>query len=254
MAVTHGRRRAGRNLRLSSAGAAPRYQQVKSHVLARIASGSLGVHARVPSENELVRALGVARMTANRALRELAADGVLVRVAGVGTFVADRRVHAHPLEIRNIADEIRERGHQYAARVVKLEKVEADAALGERMGVAAKATLFHSSIVHCENDIPLQLEDRYVSPAAAPGYLKNDFTRMTPHEFLVRIAPLHQAEHTVQAVMPDSRLRRLLKLDADEACLLIHRRTWNAGRVVTVANLYHPGKRYELSGTFRPSA
>src|SRR5207248_2564443 len=82
--------------------AAARYLQVKDFILERIAGGALRAGERVPSENELTRTLTVSRMTANRALRELAADGVLIRVAGVGTFVAEQRVHAHPLEVRNI--------------------------------------------------------------------------------------------------------------------------------------------------------
>src|SRR6516162_4061620 len=90
---------------------AARYLQAKQYILQRISAGTLKAGERVPSENELVRELDVARMTANRALRELAADGVLVRVAGVGTFVAEQRAQAHPLEVRNIADEIRARGH-----------------------------------------------------------------------------------------------------------------------------------------------
>ncbi|MBV9697434.1 MAG: GntR family transcriptional regulator, partial [Gammaproteobacteria bacterium] len=85
--------------RMALPAAAARYHQVKHFVLEQIAGGTLVPGARVPSENVLVRTLGVSRMTANRALRELAADGVLVRVAGVGTFVADARVHAHPLEV-----------------------------------------------------------------------------------------------------------------------------------------------------------
>src|SRR5882757_5493602 len=97
---------------------AARYLQVKHHVLRKIADGTLRSGERVPSANELVRELDVARMTANRALRELAAEGVLLRVAGVGTFVAEQRAHAHPLEVRNIADEIRARGHEYLAKVV----------------------------------------------------------------------------------------------------------------------------------------
>ncbi len=64
-------------------------------------------------------------MTANRALRELRDEGVLVRIAGVGSFVADRHAHAHPLEIRGIADEIRERGHVHRAEIVSLERMRA---------------------------------------------------------------------------------------------------------------------------------
>jgi len=234
--------------------AAARYLQVKQFILRQISDGVLHVGERVPSENELVRELDVARMTANRALRELAADGVLVRVAGVGTFVAEQRAHSHPLEVRNIADEIRSRGHEYEAKVVFQGPISASREIGERCGVSAGARLDHSLLIHFEGGVPLQVEDRYVNPTVVPGYLRNDFTRITPHEFLMQAAPLQRAEHTVRAIIPDGRIRRMLKLDASDACLLIRRRTWAGGKIASVADLYHPGSRYELTGAFQAHA
>ena len=67
----------------------PRYQQVKDLIIDQISCGSLRPNDRVPSENELVEATGVSRMTANRALRELTSEGYVERIAGSGTFVAD---------------------------------------------------------------------------------------------------------------------------------------------------------------------
>jgi GntR family histidine utilization transcriptional repressor len=232
--------------------AAARYLQVKQFVLAQIATGALAPGARVPSENELTRSLTVSRMTANRALRELAAEGVLLRVAGVGTFVAEQRVHAHPLEVRNIADEIRARGHDYRVKVITLAQVSASRELAERCGVKAGSALDYSLLTHFADGAPLQVEERYVNPQVAPGYLRCDFTRTTPHEFLVRVAPLQRAEHTVRALLPERRIRRLLRLEADEACLLILRRTFSNGRIASVADLYHPGSRYELAATCQP--
>jgi len=237
---------------MSSPQPAARYRQVKHHVLERIAAGTLRAGERVPSENQLVRALAVSRMTANRALKELTAEGVLVRVAGVGTFVAEQRVHAHPLEVRNIADEIRARGHEHRVKVVSLARVTAARELAERFLLGAGAPLDYSLLVHYEGALPLQLEERYVNPLAAPGYLENDFARTTPHEFLIRTAPLQRAEHTVRALAADARLRRLLKLEAREPCLLIRRRTFSQGRVASVADLYHPGSRYELAANCEP--
>ena len=232
--------------------AAARYLQVKDFILERIAGGALRAGERVPSENELTRTLTVSRMTANRALRELAADGVLVRVAGVGTFVAEQRVHAHPLEVRNIADEIRARGHEYRVKVLALDSVSASRELAERCGVKPGAQLDYSLLTHFEDAAPLQVEERYVNPQVAPGYLRNDFSRTTPHEFLIRVAPLQRAEHIVRALVPERRIRRLLRLEAGEACLLIMRRTFSHGRIASVADLYHPGSRYELAASCQP--
>jgi GntR family histidine utilization transcriptional repressor len=232
--------------------AAARYLQVKDFILERIAGGTLRAGERVPSENELTRTLTVSRMTANRALRELAADGLLVRVAGVGTFVAEQRVHAHPLEVRNIADEIRARGHEYRVKVLALDSVSASRELAERCGVKPGAQLDYSLLTHFEDVAPLQVEERYVNPQVAPGYLRNDFSRTTPHEFLIRVAPLQRAEHIVRALVPERRIRRLLRLEAGEACLLIMRRTFSHGRIASVADLYHPGSRYELAASCQP--
>jgi GntR family histidine utilization transcriptional repressor len=230
----------------------PLYLQVKHHILDNIGSGKWGTSTRVPSENDIVKSFGVSRMTANRALRELQDEGVLVRVAGVGSFVADRQAHGHPLEIRGIDAEIRQRGHVHRSEIVSLEKIRAVAELAEDFGVAARTELYCSVIVHFENDRPIQLEDRYVLPQLAPDYLRMDFKQTTPHEYLIKAAPLQQAEHVLRAEMPDERTRKLLLMKKDEPCLVVIRRTWTAEQIASVARLYHPGSRYELSGRFRP--
>lgn len=236
----------------TSASAIPLYLRVKAHVLERIASGELRVSARVPSENELVRALGISRMTVNRALNELTSEGILVRTPGVGTFVAERPVHTHPLEIHNIADEIRGRGHKYRAVVLKKEAVSADIQLAAEFELPVRARLFHSLVMHHENGAPIQLEDRYVNPAVAPRYLSIDFEERTPNEYLMQVAPLQKAEHTLRAAMPKANVARLLHMQDEEPCLLLLRRTWTGGTVASCARLYYPGSRYEFVGRFAP--
>ena len=64
-------------------------------------------------EAELVAQFGFSRMTINRALRELTDEGLLVRLQGVGTFVAEPKGQSALFEIRSIADEIAARNHQH---------------------------------------------------------------------------------------------------------------------------------------------
>jgi GntR family histidine utilization transcriptional repressor len=237
----------------TSPGAEPLYRRVKRHILERIGSGRLAASARVPSENEIVKAFGVSRMTANRALRELQDEGVLVRIAGVGTFVAEAQARSHPLEVRPIADEIRERGHRHRAEVVSLTRVRADGPLAGEFQVPAGSELYSSVLVHYEDERPVQLEERHVLPRLAPDYLRQDFTSATtPSDYLLEVAPLQEAEHVLRAVMPAPRTRKLLAMKRGEPCLLMIRRTWTAGLVASFAMLYHPGARFEMSGQFRP--
>jgi len=238
-----------RNKTVAIGSAQARYQQIKDHIVKLINTGKLKPHDRVPSESALVKSFGIARMTANRALKELSEEGYVTRLAGVGTFVADARPHSDVLKVRNIADEIRARGHVHSAEVITLHEVEADQRMIDRMEMRPGSSLFHSLIVHLESGKPIQLEDRYVCPNLAPDYLSQDFTKITPNVYLTRVAPLHSAEHIVRATMPSAQIRKYLKMPIDEPCLLIRRRTWTQGRPVSLAELYHPGNAYELIGT-----
>jgi GntR family histidine utilization transcriptional repressor len=231
---------------------APLYERIKNLILTQIASGGWAAAQRIPSENELVRQVGASRMTVNRALRELTDAGYLVRRQGVGTFVADRRAQGHPLAIRNIADEILARGHLHTAQVMSLERCTATAQLAGRFNLRAGHPLFHSRMVHRENGLPIQLEDRYVNPAVAPGYLEQDFTVTTPNAYLMQVAPLQSVEHIVQAARTDTATAQLLQMEATEPCLVLHRRTWTQGAVATTVTLSHPASRFELQGQFNP--
>ena len=53
------------------------------------------------------------------------------------------------------------------------------------LGLAEGAPVFHTLIVHYENGVALQCEDRYVNPACAPDYLQQDFTQVTPTHYLL---------------------------------------------------------------------
>jgi GntR family histidine utilization transcriptional repressor len=236
-----------------SRGAVPRYQQLKELIIGRISRGELRPSDRVPSENELVDATGVSRMTANRALRELNDEGYVRRVAGRGTFVADFKAASHVLEVRNIADEIELRGHQHSAKVLLQAESAAAAKIAQALNIRRGREIFHVQMIHFENGIPIQLEDRFVWPDFAPQFLEQDFSQQTPSAYLSSISPLQEAEHVIRASMPDRDVRKNLRMHETEPCLVVTRRTWAHGRPVSCAYLYHPGSRFELSGHYAPT-
>ncbi|TAX90220.1 histidine utilization repressor [Rhizobium leguminosarum] len=224
----------------------PLYAGVKQVILDRIQSGEWPPKYRVPSENELVVELGVSKMTANRALRELANEGELVRIQGVGSFVAERKGYSALFEVRNIAEEIAERGHVHEASVVVLAQESASPEVADALELPIGAAVFHSLIVHSENGVPVQIEDRFVHPEAAPEYLAQDFATLTPNAYLTAAAPLSGSEHVVEAAMPQAWECKLLTIMKTEPCLTIRRRTWSAKQVVSTARLVYPGHRYRL--------
>jgi GntR family histidine utilization transcriptional repressor len=235
-----------------NAVAKPRYQQLKEMIIRRISDGELLPLDRVPSENELVESMQVSRMTANRALRELTSEGYVDRIAGRGTFVADFRARSHLLEVQNIADEIARRGHSHRSEVLRQSRQHARGEIARALHVDQGSRIFHLLLVHYENGVPVQVEDRHVLADFAPDCLAQDFSQLTPSAYLTGIAPLAEAEQVVRAASPNRAIQKHLQMKPGEPCLVVIRRTWSHGRPVTFARLHHPGSRYELSGHYTP--
>ena len=226
------------------------YEQVKLFVNRNIQDGSWPAGHRVPSEHELVAQFGISRMTANRALRELSEQGRVVRLAGVGSFVADAKPQSTLLQIANIASDIKARGHTYGYQLLVAQRVSAPLDSAALLGLDAGAPVFHSLCLHLENGLPVQLEDRYVNPHAVPQFLEQDLAVMPPSEYLVRHVPFDQIEHLVDAVLPSAQQAKYLAMSVSEPCLLLTRRTWTHTLPVTLVRCLHPSSRYRLGSRF----
>ena len=228
----------------------PSFQKIKDHILRRIHAGELKEGDQIPTEAVLGRQFGVARMTVNRALRELASEQSVNRIQGLGTFVAQHKYQSTLVSIRSIADEVRARGDRHACAVVVLESVKAPAALARAFDARRGIRLFHSILVHYENDLQIQVEDRWVNAALAPDYLSQDFARSTPNEYLMRVAPLQGVSYRIEARLPPPEIRRRLAMPAGEPCLVLYRTTRSLGMVASVATMWHPASRYQFTGAF----
>lgn len=237
-------------LSLAQDSPVPLYLRVKHMISQRIYDGTWPVNKKIPSESELVNLLGCSRMTVNRALRELTTEGLLVRIQGVGSFVAEGQGRTALFQVNNIAEEILARNHKHHAQVLVLEKIQANAEQSVLMQIREGQTLFHSIIVHFENDVPVQIEDRLVDPVIIPDYLDQDFQNITPNAYLMSKAPVTEGEHVVTAILATAQECKWLKINKTEPCLLIRRRTWSNKQLVSSARLIYPGSRYFLEGKF----
>ncbi|MEY2689548.1 MAG: hypothetical protein RL375_3747 [Pseudomonadota bacterium] len=228
------------------------YARVRDHLKTGLAQARWRPGELMPSEADLVAQFGVSRMTANRALRELLNEGLVTRVQGVGTFAAELNRVSSTLTIRNLQEEIAERGHRHHAEVQVQRQEHATLGLAEQLGLNEGDPVFHTLIVHFDNGLAIQCEDRYVNPAAAPDYLGADFTQTTPTRYLLDVAPLWDAQYTISASTATEQEARLLGIAPGAPCLVIVRRTIFGQVPITLARLVHPGDRYQLAGSFSP--
>lgn len=229
----------------------PIHLRIRQFILDGIREHRFLPGAKIPTEAELVLQFGVSRMTVNKAVRDLASEGILIRFAGDGTYVAERKAESPLMDVNNIAEEIAGRGHCYRASVILLAAEPAAEDVALSLDLNPGSTLFHSLIVHYENELAIQIEDRFVNPAFAPDYLKQDFSLETPNAYLMRSCPLSDIEHTVEAVLPSPAEQALLGICASEPCLRVLRRTWSHKHLVSFSRLLHPGSSYKLRSQTR---
>jgi GntR family histidine utilization transcriptional repressor len=228
----------------------PVFQQIKDYLLGEIQAGHWKEGDAIPSEQELARQFGVSRMTVNRAVRELTAEQILTRVQGSGTYVAQHKYQSTLVEIKSIAEEIRARGHTHRSELHLLERGKASELMALPFGVRSGYPLFHSVIVHFENELPIQVEDRWVNPAIVPDYIAQDFSALTPNEYLMAVAPLQGVQYSIEALNPPREIAAMLRMTVKESCLVLKRRTLSQGQVATVVTMWHPGSRYRFAGSF----
>jgi GntR family histidine utilization transcriptional repressor len=226
------------------------YEKIKRSVVNDIESGKLNPDDKVLSETRLAKLFNASRMTANRALKELAEEGRIVRVQGVGTFVARPKPDAALLEIKSIAKEIADWGGVHSLEVLVLKNEKVTVKIAQKMDLKPDDRVFHSVLVHKDKGVPVQYTERFVNPQVAPDYLNQDFKKITPSDYLLEVAPIQEAEHIIEAVNCKKEIKKILKIKPDEPCLSLKRRTWSYDMVATYSIIISPGSRYKLVGKF----
>ncbi|MGI6853839.1 UTRA domain-containing protein [Mesorhizobium sp. 1B3] len=224
----------------------PLYEQIKMVIERRIQQQEWPADFQVPGEEILAAEFGASPLTVRRALRELQTEGMLVRIQGRGTFVIGPRMQCAIFNLQDVSEEIEESGGVHLSKVISLGALPPDSPLANLLPVEPGTAVYHSRLLHMEDGTPIQLEDRFVNAAMAPDYLKQDFTRITPHAYLLGATEVTFVDNTIRAIRPDEQARMLLQIDGNQPCLLLDRRTWCGDVPVTRSRFLYPGDRYRL--------
>lgn len=228
----------------------PLHERIRSEIEAAILSGALRPGARLPTEQELQRDYGCARMTVNKALSALAAAGLIDRRKRAGSFVARPKVHSMVLDVPDLEQEVVQRGQRYRfdlmQRIVKQPGV-GDA---EEIQLAGSGDLLLIEGVHFADDAPLAFEARLISLTAVPEIAGQAFDGASPGAWLLRHVPWTEAETRIAAVPADRDIAARLHLPPGSACLFVERRTWRADEGITLVRQHFVGSAYDLIARF----
>lgn len=232
-------------------GQGPLWQQIRRALIRPISEGQWPPGTKVPKEFEIIARYRAARMTVHRALRSLAAEGMVARKRRFGTVVADRPPERPVLEIWDIGAEVERFGGNYAFEILERVLLAADDARGAPLEAEPGTPLIFLKVRHFSDGEPLQIEERLINLDIAPSAAQESFRAVTPGAWLIANVPWSDAEHVILAEGASPEMAKLLDIRPGTACLVVERRTWTDGVPITWARFFHPGDRRRLVGRFR---
>jgi GntR family histidine utilization transcriptional repressor len=224
--------------------AALTWQMVRAEALRRIVDREWLPGQMIPHEADLATELGCARATVNRALRDLAAAGLLERRRKAGTRVPLNPVRKATFEIPIIRQDIEDRGLAYGYTLLSHQMLMPDTETLSALRLPAGTRLIRVTAMHAADDAPFCLEDRWINPASVPGLDLADLSRVSANEWLVQNTSFSAGDISFGAVNADTAMAGRFDCAVGTALLTITRVTWAGQMPITSVTLtYRPGHR-----------
>jgi GntR family transcriptional regulator len=191
-------------------GSVPKYEELRTVIIGLIHS-ELSPHSALPSERDLAFTYGVSRVTVRNAIASLIDDGLVYRVHGSGTYVAEHGNVNKSLRLSSFSEDMRDRGMRAGAKIVEASEFPADVRIARDLAISPGDHVARIIRVRTADGEPMALERAHVSLAIAPSLLEQDLTGSL-YEILETVFGL-RVERAVQQI-------KATVLGPDEATLL----------------------------------
>lgn len=207
----------------------PLYQQIKALILQSLQSGEWKPSTAIPSEQELAGRYRVSQGTVRKAIDELAAENLVVRRQGKGTFVATHAERHTQYRFLRLVPEGGEQANEGPAerRIIDCKRTRATADVARALSLRAGDAVLQVRRVLSFAGTPTILEDLWLPGGPFKGLTAERLNSyngamyaLFETEFGVRMV---RAEEKIKAVLPDAEQRGLLQTGAQTPLLSVER-------------------------------
>lgn len=225
------------------------FRDIKQSVLDRIRDKTWAPGTIIPTEMDIAEEFGCARATVNRAMRELADEGILDRKRKAGTRINAAPIRKAQFAIPLVRVEVEATGATYRYVLVSHKIQAAPDWLRARLDLPVNSRVVHLKCMHYANNAPFQFEDRWINIAAVPQVEQTDFRNIGPNEWLLDQIPFTDVELSFSAGMATAELAQFLSISPGEPTFTAERTTWLNSTPVTFAQMSF-GRGYRMTTRF----
>jgi GntR family transcriptional regulator len=211
----------------------PLYIQIAEGLIAQIASGELTPQDRLPSERELSEELGVTRMTLRRALGVLESQGLIIRVHGVGTYIAEPKIERQMEKVFRFSSKMQERGFNPGAKIISIERIVTDRALSMKLALLDSSPVYSILRLRSINKEPVMLESYAIPEERFPGLDRYDLEGRSIYEVMeieYNVSIL-RARQSFEPVIATTFEAELLNIPVGDALMLEKRLSYDEDNI-----------------------
>ncbi|WP_316860941.1 GntR family transcriptional regulator [uncultured Cohaesibacter sp.] len=224
------------------------WRLIRDEIVRRINERDWQPGDMIPNETDLAIEFECGRTTVNRALRELASEGIVIRKRKAGTRVALNPAHKAVFSIPVIREEVESSGASYRHSLLTAEQRHRPTFLAGAFRVADDTPLLYTETIHFSDNQPFIFEERYTSLEAVPTLGDMDHEAISVNEWLLQNAPYTGGEMSFFALKSDQKLAHAFGIAEGEALFATERSTWCEDQHITHVRLvYKPGYRMRAS-------
>ena len=229
---------------METAAALPalKHIQVREYVRSLIEGCAPGSSA--PSERELVQRFGVARMTVRQAMDALVGEGLLVRIPGRGTFVAQPR--SNPGKLHGFSEEMSVRGLLAESQTLIARREKAGPGVARALSLTEGDPVIHWKRLRRADASPVCVEDAYLNEVLLPGFLQSGMPTSLYDALSARGLRPTWAEDSVAADVATADEAESLEVPSGSPVLRVSRRALVHDRPIEVSRAAFRADRYTL--------
>ena len=155
----------------------PLHLQLEEVIKSKIDNDEWQPNTQIPSENELSKIYGLSRMTTRAVIMRLVFQGLLYRVAGKGTFVAESKITNKPQLQLGIQEQLDQMGIESATRLLEIRQIDAPVRIQKELDLPARSKVYCIERLRTIRGEPLSIHTSYIPAELCLGFEKNEFEK-----------------------------------------------------------------------------